>query len=421
MMRREVTAGFPLRRGRLQAVSIRGHAVNQSYAGNASGRSDTRNDNRTRLYIGPAMVSGMRLAFSGMVVNSGAAESALGNEYGIEAALESSTPAGYQILTFNGQPSGTVPDGGLLISDAAGFVLPRDTLLYARTSVTLASAALKFPRLALAWTAGSGDFTSSNAAAASQVAATGAMTNPAGGSTALRGLPPYMVLGVPAAPCPAVAIFGDSIADGQGEQSGPSSLGSLGYIQRGLEAVNGMKIPYTAFSTASNRFQYDTPANGAGKRQVLKYFTHAIIALGGSDISGGASLAALQGYLTDMCEEFRRITGPYGKPLHLSVCKVLPRSSSSDAWASIAGQTVTANFGAGSVRDQYNAWLDTQAGRLFDAVIDANVYAEDAANYGKWVVNGTANYATNDGVQLRQAMHILASQAVSGWAAGLAV
>lgn len=87
--------------------------------------------------------------------------------------------------------------------------------------------------------------------------------------------------------------------------------------------------------------------------------------------------------------------------------KVLPRNASSDAWATLAGQTQTANFDTKGA--QANAFFDAQlAAGLVDVVQEQNAARADlAANYWKWAVTGAANYPTADGTHPSAAIHAL--------------
>ena len=180
-------------------------------------------------------------------------------------------------------------------------------------------------------------------------------------------------------------------------------------------------MPYTAMTVGSNRFQYDTAVTGSGVRTALKYFTHAIIELGCNDISGGASLSTVQNYLIAMCNEIKSYIGPYGKSIHIAVMKISPRADSTNLYVDLAGQTPRTPFTPGGIRDQYNTWLDTQKGVLFEDLIDPNPYWESSPGSGLWVVNGTANYPTTDGTHPRGALHIAAAQAVNTWAQTLSI
>ena len=113
-----------------------------------------------------------------------------------------------------------------------------------------------------------------------------------------------------------------------------------------------------------------------------------------------------------------------------------PCTASTDAWATAANQTVNAGYesaytpgvsgtatsGAGltGTRGAFNAWLFAQAAAgVIDGVIDVNAAIEDAGNPGKWATNGSANYATTDGIHPTTVKHVAMAAAaqpvVAGW------
>lgn len=413
----------------MQVVATRLQPPKASRVGTASGRSDTREDTRVRMYAPKVAISRLRVAFSGVVVQAAGVEANLANAYTAQYAFERSSPVDNTPALFSGSSTGVVSAGGLLISDEVNLTIPANQLFYSRVGLTVASSSMALPTASLAWGAGSGDFLSFNPEVASQTAGTGAMTNPGTGITSVQNAVPYMVLGFPATPIPSVAIFGDSIADGQNDAQAASTYGGSAFIARGLEAASAGRIPYVNFAVSSNRFQYDTAAGGASKRLAFQYFTHAIIALGTNDFGNGRTLLQVQNDLIAMAAELKNTTGPYGDKIKVAVCKLMPRiQTSTDSYTTIAGQTVYySGWEPGGLRDQYNAWLDTIVGTTIDSVINPNQYVEYVGG-NKWTVSantsdtsGTVTYATSDGLHPRSAAHILAAQAVTTWANGLTV
>ncbi len=75
----------------------------------------------------------------------------------------------------------------------------------------------------------------------------------------------------------------------------------------------------------------------------------------------------------------------------------MPRTSSSDTWKTEANETYISAYNSSGKTEQMNTWL---SGTMYPGTIDGY----DAMNSSrgvdpyKWVVNNTANYATNDGL-----------------------
>ena len=107
---------------------------------------------------------------------------------------------------------------------------------------------------------------------------------------------------------------------------------------------------------------------------------------------------------------------------HVVSVPIAPRSSSSDDWMTLANQSVTGGFETGGVkRDALNNSVNTIIGQSGgpDSIIDVNQDWADAVELDKWVVNGTADYATSDGIHPSKAMHDFAAlrvtTAASAW------
>lgn len=71
--------------------------------------------------------------------------------------------------------------------------------------------------------------------------------------------------------------------------------------------------------------------------------------------------------------------------------KIIPRTTSTDSWATAANQTPLSEFGAGQKADLYNDWLDTRVGIELAAVVPMDS-VRDAGDQWKWITNGTPNY-----------------------------
>jgi hypothetical protein len=87
-------------------------------------------------------------------------------------------------------------------------------------------------------------------------------------------------------------------------------------------------------------------------------------------------------------------------------------------WTSAADQTpATAGFATGGIYSQFNTSIKgLVGGGLIDAVIDVNIIAEDQANLGCLVTNGTLNYPSADGTHPSTALAILMSAPVNAYA-----
>ena len=98
-------------------------------------------DNRTRIYCAPNMVSNLCLGFSGTVRTVNGNEAAMGNDVTVTAAIELNNPSVFTQLTFSGSNTGTIPNGGMVISDSllCKYVVSQNTLMFARTGFRIAN------------------------------------------------------------------------------------------------------------------------------------------------------------------------------------------------------------------------------------------------------------------------------------------
>lgn len=383
-----------------------------------------RFDARAKCFGPSVSISQIQIGFLGSLIQPGGVEVALGNDYGVEAAIELVTsPTVSEVASFSGQQYGICPNNGFILSDVMNISVPADGVFFYRDSKIIDAPSYILPSVDVTtWgNTGVGDFQAMSAAVVSQVAATGTMTTPSGGTTANSGSPPFLIIGVPASPIPSVVFIGDSIATGKGDTAA-SAFGSLGYISRGLEAVNGHTVPSQKISVGSDSYVFNTIQKAPRKRNIIQYATHVIIQLGTNDVASAVTLATIQGQLNQLMTDIKSMTGPYGKAPKIAVCCLLPETTSTDTWMTAANQTPVAGFTSGGVRDTYNTWIKSIVGAgLIDAVIDANVYVEDQGNLNKWITTGAANYPTTDGVHPSTATAILAAQAVTAWAQTITV
>ncbi len=172
-------------------------------------------------------------------------------------------------------------------------------------------------------------------------------------------------------------------------------------------ACTAMKIPVVNFgyngSTIAQWAAWPTSSF-----TTAQYCTDAMIGDCINDLSAGASLATVQTAFNAIVTKLKAVNPTiriWGK-------KTLPNTDTSDAYATVANQTGrTGAVYPGSVRDLYNAWLDTLVGVSIYGLMDPCVALEYGGSgaSGKWVPLSTTdglheigiNYI-NEGVLFRQ-------------------
>jgi hypothetical protein len=145
--------------------------------------------------------------------------------------------------------------------------------------------------------------------------------------------------------------------------------------------------------TASN---FATMALSARRLALIQGCTHAICDYGVNDFTFGKSVAQLQASLTIIWASLKAS----GMKVYQSL--ILPRNSSTDSFATTANQTPI-NSAANNVT--INNWIKAQVGTLIDGYLDTvSVCCSDSTSY-LWEANGTANYATLDGLHPTKTLH----------------
>ncbi len=420
--------GNPAQTPKLQVVASRAGINTGSIWGNyINGRTDTFMECRRQCFIGPYAVSQLRIGSSGFYMSNAAlGEIAFPNDLLWNVAIEDTANSKRWGCFANGQ-SDIVIQGGtpLILTDALGIQVAAGGSIYVVQRHTVQSPNHLIPTNTRGDSANDQFGYVGTFAALDMYSGSGTLSIPGTGNcAAVAGTFPNLILGIPATPHPAVCILGDSIPDGTGETA-TTTNGASGFIARGLElalASNTICVPYTHQTTGGDLLSVNTSANSLRKRAAWQYHTHIIDNLGTNDIHASVSLATLQAQQLALWTAMKQTVGPYGKPLNVTKVTIMPRTTSTDSWATAANQTAQTAQGVGGIRDQFNAWLATQVGQgLLDTLVDVNPTIEDQANLSKWITTGAANYPTTDGTHPSTALHILASAPIKTWAQSLSV
>ena len=187
---------------------------------------------------------------------------------------------------------------------------------------------------------------------------------------------------------PSVAIIGSSSAQGVGDVinvQNPQFV--LGYIARSLKEKN---IPYINISM-SGETGLNFLTDGAGKRRNLLNMcncTYAINTYGSNDISTGATYDQMIIRL----QKLNQVLSGFGFINFFAT--YTPATTSTDAWATVANQTV-----GSVVRPQLNTWLLTSSG--FN-IIDLEKYIDSGRSNNQ---QSTGKWRTDIGVPTTDGIH----------------
>jgi hypothetical protein len=115
-----------------------------------------------------------------------------------------------------------------------------------------------------------------------------------------------------------------------------------------------------------------------------------------NDISAGVTLANVLLYEQQVIGELRGLGVKY-----IFTDTTDPECTSTDSFATLANQTQGSRT---NLMVQRNQMLTAGTWATYDFFIDQRPNVESSINSGLWFVNGTANYATNDGTHASPAI-----------------
>jgi lysophospholipase L1-like esterase len=373
--------------------------------------------------IGPVAVSDLVVKFANWRWTPSAPGEVVGaNSITVKASIEQNGLTSWP-LYFKGQRTAVIDPGGTLESDPISVQLPANSTVWVRVYVTNnsnVSGTWPLGRIAM-----TGGFESNN-----YIAATGDLVDGVGqiaGSSLVGNssyqFGPVSVTGLPAKNGPVVGILGDSIACGSGD-TGTTVTGYYGYIERGL----GTTVPWVSLTRAGYRGAWVTAQPSRALTLHATSITSVIIEMGVNDIFAGiAALATLQA--TQIA-----IWNFYGnRGVRAFQTTISPDTTSTDSFATTANQT-SVNSGQNTVRVNFNNWLrggapivagaavalgtvgallTGQAGHPLAGYFEMADVCESGRDSGVWAVNGSAFFATLDGLHPSPAFHTLLAAVVS--------
>lgn len=312
-------------------------------------------------------------------------------------------------ITFGGQQSVTLADGandvlsdGLMPTDFSLSTFAQGTTALVKLLVMFDSASASFlcnssaravsqSGARVAWFDPTVT-TSSDVYAAGQWTATGTAV-----TTRSNGYVPKLVGRHTSVNAKVWLSVGDSISQGTGDSGSTNRVAGLGWMSRAMRDTSDKDASQVAYMSMAVHGSASTlPVADARYATLAKYATHAVVMYGTNDMGNngtGTPLATLQSRLTAVYSLLR--TNGINKILagHL-----LPRTTSTDSWATEANQTYSGGTGgwdSTGIPSQTNAWLTAQVGSLVDGVQHwPSIRSTDDL---KFITTGTANYATTDG------------------------
>lgn len=199
---------------------------------------------------------------------------------------------------------------------------------------------------------------------------------------------------------PVWVSVGDSITQGLNDNSAGVRIGGRGWIGRMLAGTDSDSNPLSYCNLGVASALSITSTNSPRYWSAYKYATRGTFMHGTNDFdtSGTANtVATVQTRVTNGINQMRNAPGSL--ITKIMVGKIIARTTSTDNWRTTANQTYRGTgWAPGANIDQFNAWLETQSGVLFDVLLPWT-FPRDSAIPQMWGNDGgvTSNYMTADG------------------------
>jgi len=230
----------------------------------------------------------------------------------------------------------------------------------------------------------------------------GAVPTIAGGATRSDGLP-VIFLGRFTGPGHLSVIgIGDSILHGTGDStsSTPIAIVGSGFFNRAALDSNGENAiaMFNLTRHGQTAAAWISPGKQSRQTPFLQYANVVVEEYGTNDLgSGGTGTpSTILGRLETIWSAARA-----AGVQKIVRTLLLPRTSSTDSWSTLAGQTPNNGWAAGGKRDEINDGLRAAlaAGKI-DVLVDTLAVLADPADDTRWLTNGAVKYVTTDGTHV---------------------
>jgi hypothetical protein len=339
------------------------------------------------------------------------------SSYTVEASIEmpgAPTPGPIRV-TYSASNVGTCPAAsGLYLSDAvpaSSFglsVIPADTTFYVKLHMVVAlSATWSVNNVLTLLSANGEDGWIGPSASTSQVMTSGIFSAvPSGFASTVR--PPLIaVLGKPYGKMRSLIIMQTSIAEYQNDTLGNGPT-SGGFAARAAYSVNGHAMPWSKLARGGSGYQ--TLAAGGTKRAALYPYADTFLMDGPTnDVFYSRTAAQIETDLQTICA---RIVAARADA-KIVLANIIPRTTSTDSWATEANQTPRTGFELNGIADTVNTWLPTQVGSNgVVSVVDVRASCR-GVDPNKWAVTGYTSDGTHPSATAIAGMAISVNSALA--------
>jgi hypothetical protein len=355
--------------------SSNGSGMATPYLGQVATRSSTpdsfasslKQEQSRSTHFARTNISALQIVVPNFYVTGSGPETGSGSAGTVTASLEYPSGTCTQIK-FSGSASGTVPNDGLLLSDALSIAIPNGAQFFVRMHLSFPSGAVYES------TTGAGMMATDGLVVSTTTTPDLTLTCGPVAQGYTVGFFPAAIIGQTTRP--SVLLAGDSRIWGQ--QDTADAYGDIGGIARSI----GPALAYINVAAPGDAVG-EAVVSYANRLALSAYTTHVISAYGINDISGGNSAATIVTNTNTFISFFS------GKPVWVTTLP--PETTSSDTWAtptrtapSSPNNQTLSSFN--SVRVTYNT--DVRSGTSIVGArgyIDLASLVESGWNSGYWI------------------------------------
>lgn len=330
-------------------------------------RSTNRQSNSRSPHVARTALTSIQVVFPGWYINGSFNETAPGAAITITASVE--YPAGtFTQLLFSGVTSGTVPNGGYLVSDALTVSIADGETFWVRSFLESTSLLIAVSGLTIA------------TGQQYEEAVSGLTDKSMGGTIAAnsRVYAPVAIIGTTTQP--SFAFMGDSITFGIGDGSAGFDMGPYARALGGTYAYT--KIARTGDTIAK------FVAGHTNRAAIAAYASHWVYGYGSNDLFVSSRTAAQ--VMSDLATAVGYASG---KPVYTST--ITPRTQSPDGWQTVVNQSQS-NATAEAERITLNGSLRSSS--AFTKVFEEADTLESGRDSGWWLPAPSSQYYTTDGI-----------------------
>jgi len=293
----------------------------------------------------------IQVAFGNFQNSSGTEQNGNGN-LTIKASFE--TPSGVFVpIYFNGSRTVVIEPGGLVWSDPVGLAFRAGETFFTRTYISVTSGT-RWPVQIITTTAdGEGGLVGTTQ---TDMTTSGTIT-----ASSVYAYSPFMFRATPNKPvsqAPVIGVIGDSIAHGTGDSTAPAAR--KGFVRKALtESYAQVMVPYESDTTPNWTYNtlsssYQAPWGSQRRKTFLNGISHAIVELGRNSLNSTSISSVAGGQIAIELLSVWKTLAARGVKVYQTT--ITPQTTSTDAWATVGGQTIADANKEGN-RVYLNDWL----------------------------------------------------------------